>query len=1408
MMFLVRMLCVTASVLVWWPRGSNCIGNGGLEGTESVPTKLKGPEGSSLLLVLPSQDLRYTKPQPGRPDGAGGTTISTSIHDRGTAGRQFWGLNNNRELPSRPGNNQMSGGDLNNHIIGSSPEGVVSMVQSFVEDMTRRPAGTRPGYVMVNSRNPVLIQQLVTALTQRYGSTSVIQDPGTIQNIVSIQDPQSNNNEPSQDTGSDMPVFPLTTTWNHTHNSIESRDPEVEYIRQQLAAIAHISVSSGRLVNDTTPDPLNTTTPTPTLALNLTADTTTAAQTHQDDQAGNITTSPDEQHSGMQSINETKASILLSSSQDHQGINQHISSGSSFTHEQIKLQDVNNDGPSTLNETEEQRVEDVEKFEHLQGEEIIENNWKLNENKTAINNNVRQSGVYINNIFYSEVMPEDDSGNIIVDTTGTKQSYTPNTGETRSPSSIISDTNIANPPSSTLGFNNSVLETDLNINEILTQESTLNNAAFASEVPKVTNVPEEDPAERDAMREVSTTGYEDYYEEIDGEMVLSPTKFMRKGGPIVPDDYPSYHDYSQTDGEDSVSDDQLNKTQHNTGLGNDIRPIGMKHNSLNQVKHWTLSAIPSASKVNNFPDSFNLPSTSVDEDVGMVGQGSIINPYINPVLYEQHFGELNSPVTPVYHQLHPVFDVSPSTGGTGSHEQLNFEEGVNSGYYGSVYEGPNVTIQLNQHVDNDKTKSGIYHLHPNSDNILTSLHTSHPTDAVLAGHVKHVSHTGGGGMAPMDPQLLENLWNISDKDLSKMALLQELDRIPVVYDGDEELIADAPSLEALPTDVLNQLAGMNNGELETLGLLDQMKTMTGRSSSSRDSSVSPLSEDVSEKDSKNQRLQQLTNTSVTPHSIEESTASYSSSPGEVAKGDLRVPVRINFTAGNYRQSDLSINDHPTQHLPPNFFPTRPTQSLHQGSSHHGEGGNGAHLTREQQEIIARLPVGMRPVVSSIVLAVQAPSSLTTTTTTTGPQHYPLLYPYAYPYPPYPYYPPPSFPHPPLTPQTHPATTTVPHNHDSHHPHHTPATFGHSTHDGNGAHGGHGVHRGQGAQDGHGAHNSHGAHGSHDNHSELGSQNNRTTQIAHTTSANHISNDPDEDHHLGTYGHAHLESQGGHGVPGSSHDDNGGEDNAVWRSDNTPRPVVVTPSASPRISGVAPARGVPGRVPLPGGAVSVTQGSVVSTLNPVIGLSRLGEFDNSGLEDVVETSIRDNNNKPSGVNRIGPSRPDRNQGLLQLRQEPFQMGHGRPSGGGFVNYRPPQQTNMQMGTPVVNVVMPEATRPDPTPAEEEPGPLIEPGVTQEDAAVTRAPQTMDREEANSLLQSLFSSPTLLLLGIVFATSAAYMAIAMEEQAAQQRFQQAQLAAAFGGQPFLPGRRRRSLDTLPWYPTVPPILKVSQ
>ncbi|MPC20183.1 hypothetical protein E2C01_013115 [Portunus trituberculatus] len=125
----------------------------------------------------------------------------------------------------------------------------------------------------------------------------------------------------------------------------------------------------------------------------------------------------------------------------------------------------------------------------------------------------------------------------------------------------------------------------------------------------------------------------------------------------------------------------------------------------------------------------------------------------------------------------------------------------------------------------------------------------------------------------------------------------------------------------------------------------------------------------------------------------------------------------------------------------------------------------------------------------------------------------------------------------------------------------------------------------------------------------------------------------------------------------------------------------------------------------------------------------------------------------------------------------QMEHG--FGGNLLDVEPLQQSEVKT-EPVVVATTPLV------PAQKSSDPA-------ERRDTTQVSPSKDHPHKNSPLRSLFSSPMLLLLGVVFAASAAYMAIVMEEQGALQRLQQAQLTAAFGGQPFLEGRRKRSLLT---------------
>ncbi|XP_063889731.1 uncharacterized protein LOC135116307 [Scylla paramamosain] len=128
-------------------------------------------------------------------------------------------------------------------------------------------------------------------------------------------------------------------------------------------------------------------------------------------------------------------------------------------------------------------------------------------------------------------------------------------------------------------------------------------------------------------------------------------------------------------------------------------------------------------------------------------------------------------------------------------------------------------------------------------------------------------------------------------------------------------------------------------------------------------------------------------------------------------------------------------------------------------------------------------------------------------------------------------------------------------------------------------------------------------------------------------------------------------------------------------------------------------------------------------------------------------------------------------------DPSQMEHG--FGGNLVNVEPLQQSEVKTEPPVVATTSPFPAQKSSNLSERQDTADVSPSKNQ--------------PQMDSPLRSLFSSPMLLLLGVVFAASAAYMAIAMEEQGALQRLQQAQLTAAFGDQPFLEGRTKRSLLT---------------
>lgn len=1400
------------------------------------------------------------------------TKPSTVLTNRDDGKRQFFGQNNNRlgnggsggNAFNRPGSNQ----GVSNRITGSNPQAAVSMVQSFVEDMITKPSGDRPGYIMINSRNPAIIQQLVATLTRRYGSASVIQDTNAIQNLSGDSRIQTLDTSSSA-ASSDMPVFPFETKWKGGSSSEPSTatvDPEVDYIRQQLSSIAHITVSTGQLVNDTLADPLTGTAsdkPTPARTPNMTDDATVTpsapatTQATEDHHLTYVHTKQNYQHQDVQNT-VPKETISSSSAEELRYLNQQFSSRDSSPAPEGQIT-FKVDG---------QRVEDVNEFEPLQNEGREKDNSKTSKTNST---NGKEAGIS-DNTSHSNVTlpdnPQEESENVTKNHAEHEYARPFLTDDNDSiDSSTLKDNNLPDIITRPTNGNITVTESDLGINETTNLMLVSNNNISTKETSNVKSIFDGDSGSGSEgtsensdnvtsvlENEVSTTGYEDYYEEIDGELVLSPTKFMRKGSPMVTSDYISDEDYYQVDGSGlpraQQDSSQLGWNQpvgaqqdgHQTGGSQPVVPQHTVRNHLTGLASGDfashgLAAPESANVVSPFPHNSNLmPNTAVGEAQEDINKDSSASQHTSSVLYKYKSptGIPNVPLSAANSQPYPTAysHMNPDTGIVGSDELLK---------YGGNIANENIhatKFTLNQEIGDKYIRPEIHPLYPNYN----TLHAPRPSSADSEGYMNGPVQGSSGGKLPVNSQVLEQLWNI-DKDLSQLALLEELDRIPVVY-GNADLVTSAPILRVLPLEILDYLAGMEEGDLATLGLLDQMKTAAGSLNKFGDTAV----QGFPGTDSSTQALHHSADQNTMSSGVsKELTSSQNDRVDHVKESKLEGPARSSFSSGNYRQSDVNIDDQLIQPVPPNFFPRRPTESAYPGSgqhgSHHGTShhhGSGAHetgyqpqLTPEQEGIISRLPVGMQHVVSSIVLAVQAPST-TVTTTTTRPQQYP--YPYPYPYPMYPYFPPPSYPYPfpprhtDLSSSSDFTVQDVHGGHDVHSGHDSDGVHGdhgahghgaHTPHGDNSAHGGHGDHtaHGHGAHNaygsqsahGHGAHTSHedpsahdhGSHTSevtlndspHRTHGNHGSQNSHGTKSSEFTPANHENTVQTKTHHdHSSHGHGH------HGSQDSAQRDDlrggvAGDDDATVTTNlpvtsnallGTPRPAV--PNGH-------------GRIPLPGVPVA-------ATFNPdAIGASRLGEFDATGLDDISETGIRDNNNKRGSITRIAPSQPDRNQGLLHLRHDPAQMGHGRPSGGGFVNYRPPQQTNMHMGGPVVSEVRPQATTSVPVPSEEETGPLIDPGEGEDDAAVTNAPQTMDREQVNSLLQSLFSSPTLLLLGIVFAASAAYMAIAMEEQAAQQNFQQAQLAAAFGGQPFPPGRRRRrrSIATFrPWYPQLPQLV----
>ncbi|KAK7072868.1 hypothetical protein SK128_011162 [Halocaridina rubra] len=457
--------------------------------------------------------------------------------------------------------------------------------------------------------------------------------------------------------------------------------------------------------------------------------------------------------------------------------------------------------------------------------------------------------------------------------------------------------------------------------------------------------------------------------------------------------------------------------------------------------------------------------------------------------------------------------------------------------------------------------------------------------------------------------------------------------------------------------------------------------------------------------------------------------------------------------GSHSQSDTL-----RQQIPQNYFPSRTSSSTRPSVGHHHRIGNqNNHISAEQERIISRLPAGMQQVVTSIVQALQVPTQTTTTTP-------PFLHPYPYPSPHYlaHFNPLPSL----QVPISH--TNAFPHiTNDNQH--YQELHINRRQHDQNTYN----------IQDHHGNH----SHTLHNNNGKnkilsasLDQQNGKSETESQFSSNNNISTIYNTQNY-----HASV---------------------TAW----TNNPILTTTTL--KYNG-----DVSGEKILP--VINTNEQLQMSEVIPFIGQSRLGvteksvvsNIENENRPEYYNGNFRENQNQHpvfgktcqnsggSCENRHHNSNQsipfNREQDLFQQKQTESHMGNRDQIDKGIAKYRP-QINNMQMNSPVLNVVLPETTSKGLSSEEE--GSFIDSNLVSEASQelTTKATSVRDREDVNSLLHSFFSSPTLLLLGIIFATSAAYLAIAIEEQAAQQRFQQAQLAAAFAGQPFPPGRKRRDIS----------------
>lgn len=1081
-----------------------------------------------------------------------------------------------------PGNTH---GVLVDHSVGSNTRDVLSMVQSLIEDLTRKQRGDHPDYIVLNSPDPTVTQQLAASLTRHYGSHSVIQDTGTIQSIIGSHPHIWNTLNSSSETMNHLPVFPNEFTWNEAFKG-ELKDPEVDYMRQKLAAVAHVSVSSGKLINDTLQNSHMS-----IIATNSDANIIPATSASVTDSLSKNTSK--------QNIMKTNERLYSSLSQEIQ--NQFISDGSMLTPEQTtSLEIIYSNGHLGSHEIHRQLDENVYKPWHL-----VETSPEVPAAQLDMNDSYKPSGIYINNIFYPEATFREKAQNKLVDTTvipiddavfhslGTETSYS------STKPSLVTWINHTKSSSSTEAFTTVITNNSPSsvfpISEFPKADKILNdNSAFRSEEAVRYAINKASTFEN----EVSASGYEDYYEEIDGELILSPTKFMRKGESMASLEYGIYEDYY---------------------LMND----------------------------------------------------------------NENFKK--------YDELNTVF----------SENKYNVTDAKFQGDHG---------------VDDTDTNSGIHPLHPNSGNELAWPYAL-PPSFLMESQMSIPLQTGVGEMIPKDSQILEELWKMNHEHSSRMTLLEKQDRIPAVYNNGENPVTRVPSLEGPPSDML-----MDNEQLKA----PDLKTLVG-GFNSLESPIAPhMGEYYTDKGSK---LPNLTTRNVSIKNSENLTLQdgiLKSSAGN----ELEAPVRLHFSGGNYRKKDLNVRSRSTQQI------LLPTEAPHPNSEHQENNLllNRTQLTQDQEEITSRLPVEIKPDVS-LVMAVQAPPVLSTTTV--RPYHYQHLNPMPLPFPPSLFHLFPGHPH--LSPVSHVEPYGISNQHNVHasllsdRP-----TIAH----------------------GHSIHSSH-------NH---GSKSSYTLQPTDNNFAYHVNTISADTYH-------------GH------HGSNNSQENSlpVTVSDYVPSkgfPIIeetsdgVTtsiPEAAHASSNVENALqlGIPAHTTL------------LSSQPPLN--HSIGEFNSLAVADIVETSIR-HINKLDSVKHINSSQADRNQDSLQLDQDSH-VSHSDPFGGDFVNYRPPQQSNMQMEAPIFKVTPPEVNRTTSTPTQEEPNPLSDPGETPDDTPVTSTQQTIDREGISSLLQSLFSSSMLLLLGILLTTSVAYIAKVMDEQAAQQRLQQAQqrhrqaqLAAAFGNQHF--------------------------